>query len=157
MNELAKNTLCEAVKPLAIWQASPTKQSCIFTLFTILDPSEIIEFSQMTPVPMNTLAFSELSIVQSLNRLAPDISQSSCITVFVISRVLIIFTLLPMVPRSGLVRAISSETSLRIAFLRSLSLKCLTMNAANWLFKSWNSITFPSPTSLSTAIRLPSP
>ena len=131
MKELAKNILCDAVNPFAIWQASPTKQSCIFTLLMILDPSEIIEFSQMTPVPMKTLAFSELRMVQSLSLLAPDISQSSCMIVLVISLVLMILTLLPIVPRSGLVRAISSETSLRIAFLRSLLLKCFTIKAAN--------------------------
>ena len=52
MKELAKNTLASAVKPLVIWQASPTKQSCIFTELLMEQPSQMMEFSQMTPVPI---------------------------------------------------------------------------------------------------------
>ena len=41
------------------------------------EPWAMMEFSQMTPVPMNTLASGELMMVQSLIRAAPFISQSS--------------------------------------------------------------------------------
>ena len=69
--------LVDAVKPLLMWHDSPTKQSCIFTLLVMLLPSLMIVFSQMTPVPMYTLAMGVLRMVQSLNREAPLISQSS--------------------------------------------------------------------------------
>ena len=74
---MAKNTLCEAVNPLLSLQASPTKQSCILTLLMMDEPWAMIEFSQITPVPMNTLASGELMMVQSLMRAAPLISQKS--------------------------------------------------------------------------------
>ena len=50
--ELAKKMLCEAVNPLLILQASPTKQSCILTELMTDEPSEMMEFSQITPVPI---------------------------------------------------------------------------------------------------------
>ena len=84
--------LVDAVKPLLMWQASPTKQSCIFTLLVMLLPSLMMVFSQMTPVPMYTLAAGVLRMVQSLNREAPLISQSSWTIVLLTSRVLTIFT-----------------------------------------------------------------
>lgn len=77
MYELAKNTLPAAVKPLLNLHASPTKQSCIFTLLVIAEPLLMIEFSQITPVPMYTDASLLLIRVQSLSRAAPAISQSS--------------------------------------------------------------------------------
>ena len=75
--ELAKNTLPAAVNPLLSLHVSPTKQSCIFTLLMIDDPSLMIEFSQITPVPIYTEALLLLIMVQSLSREAPEISQSS--------------------------------------------------------------------------------
>ena len=90
-----------------------------------------MEFSQITPVPIYTDASFDDMMVQSLKRAAPLISQSSLTTVLVISLVLIIFTPLPNVPRSGWVKRISSFTS-RVMLSRStLSLKCFTMKAAN--------------------------
>ena len=40
-------------------------------------PSLMMEFSQMTPVPMNTVFVGEELMVQSLSRAAPLISQQS--------------------------------------------------------------------------------
>ena len=157
MNELAKNSDASAVKPLVIWHASPTKQSCIFTELLIEQPSQMIEFSQMTPVPMNTLASSELSIVHSLSRAQPLISQSPLMTVLVMSLVLMIFTRLPMMPRSGRVTRTSSSMSWRSICMSILSLLCFTMNAASCEFSSRNSVTLPSPISLSTDMVLPAP
>ena len=75
MNELAKKRLASAVKPFVIWQASPTKQSCIFTELLIEHPSQMMEFSQMTPVPMNTGASIDDITVHSDRRAAALISQ----------------------------------------------------------------------------------
>ena len=94
------------------------------------DPSLMIEFSQMTPVPIYTEASRLLISVQSLRRAAPEISQSSYITVLVISFVLTIFTRLPMVAVSGDVRSISSRTSRRMASLSGRFWKCFTIRAA---------------------------
>ncbi len=154
---MAKNTLASAVNPLVIWQASPTKQSCIFTELVMLQPLEMMEFSQMTPVPMYTDASFELRMVQSLSRDAPLISQSSFTTVLVISLVLIIFTPLPSVPRSGSVMRTSSRMSRVIFSFSTLSLKCFTMKAASCELRSWNSTRLPSPISLSTEIMWSSP
>ena len=130
MYELAKNTLPAAVNPLLSLHASPTKQSCIFTLFIIDEPSPMIEFSQMTPVPIYTDALLLLIKVQSLRRAAPAISQSSYITVFVISFVFTIFTRLPMAAMSGAVRSISSRIKRRMVSLSGRLWKCFTMSAA---------------------------
>ena len=116
-----------------------------------------MEFSHITPVPMNTLASDELMMVQSLSLDAPLISQSSYITVLVISFVFTIFTLLPIVPHSCELRSISSLMSLLMASFSGLFAACFTMNAANWLFSPWKSVRLPFPTSLSTDMRLPSP
>ena len=50
-----ENPEADAVKPLDSWQASPTKQSCIFTLLMTLAPSAMMLFSVITPVPIYTL------------------------------------------------------------------------------------------------------
>ena len=68
------------------------------------EPCAMIEFSHITPVPINTLASGELMMVQSLMRAAPFISQSLYTTVLVTSLVFTIFTPLPIVPVSGVVR-----------------------------------------------------
>ena len=123
----------------------------------MLQPLQIIEFSQMTPVPIYTEASADDMMVQSDRRAAPLISQSSFTTVLVISFELIIFTPLPKVPRSGCEKRISSLMSRMMLSFSCLSLKCFTMKAANCEFKSWNSITLPSPISLSTLTMCPSP
>ena len=49
IDEIVKNTEAEAVKPLLSWQASPTKQSCIFTLLiTLISP--VLVFSRICTV-----------------------------------------------------------------------------------------------------------
>ena len=106
---------------------------------------------------MYTLSFGPLMMEQSLMREAPLISQLSMTTVFVISFVLVIFTLLPMEPRSGVVRWMSSLMSRRMQSLMALSWKCFTMKAANWLFRLEKRMALPSPASFSTLIRLPCP
>ena len=157
INELAKNRLASAVKPLVIWQASPTKQSCIFTELLMLQPSQIIEFSQITPVPIYTGASSLLRMVHSLSRAQPSISQSPLITVLVMSLVLIIFTLLPMMPRSGVLTRTSSSMSWCRRLVSALSRLYFTMKAASCEFSSRNSVTLPSPISLSTLMVEPAP
>ena len=130
MNELAKNRLASAVNPFVIWHASPTKQSCIFTELLIEHPSQMMEFSQMTPVPMYTDASFDDMMVHSLRRAAPLISQSPFTMVFVISLVFTIFTLFPIRPRSGRPTLNSSSIIWCKVCLSALSLKCFTMKAA---------------------------
>ena len=117
----------------------------------------MIEFSQMTPVPMNTEASSLLRMVHSFRRAQPLISQSPLMTVLVMSFVLIIFTRLPMMPRSGVDRRTSSSMSCFSWFIRALSLLCFTMKAASCEFSSRKSVTLPSPISLSTLMVDPAP
>ena len=77
----------------------------------MLQPSQMMEFSQMTPVPMYTEASFDDITVHSDSRAAPLISQSPLMTVLVISLVLMIFTLLPITPRSGVDTRTSSSMS----------------------------------------------
>ena len=111
----------------------------------------------MTPVPMNTEASSELRMVHSFSLEAPLISQSPLMTVFVMSLVLMIFTRLPMMPRSGVEMRTSSSISWRSLLIRALSLWYFTISAASWEFSSRNSVTLPSPISLSTEMVEPAP
>ena len=157
MNELAKKSDASAVKPLVIWQASPTKQSCIFTELLMEHPSQMMEFSQMTPVPIYTEASFDDMIVQSAKRDVPLISQSPLMTVLVISLVLIIFTLLPMMPRSGAESLTSSSMSCLRMLISTLSSWCFTIKAASCELSSRKSTTLPSPISFSTEMMEPAP
>ena len=123
----------------------------------MLEPSPIIEFSHITPVPTYTLSFGELIIEQSLSRAAPSISAPSPTTVFVISLAPTIFTPSPMAPRSGVRLAVSSAVSCLIMSHTALSRECLTMNAASCELSLSDSTMLPSPASLSTATMLPCP
>ena len=155
--ELAKNKELSAENPLVILHASPTKQFSTRELSMILEPSNTIEFSQITPLPMKTLASGVLCIVLSAIRVAPRTSQLSVIIEFVISVVLTIFTLSPRKPQSRTLLSISPITILRMACVNSISFSYLTINAATCEVRPWKSITLPSPTSLSTDMILPSP
>ena len=115
MNELAKKTLCDAANPLVIVQNSPTKQSCIFTELVIEEPSETMESSQMTPVPMYTWVEAELSRVQSFRRDTPSMMHPSCSMLLMMARVFTILTPLPMEPRCPRVALICRSTICLIA------------------------------------------
>ena len=90
-----------------------------------------MEFSQITPVPIYTDASFDDMMVQSAKREVPLISQSPLMTVLVISLVLIIFTLLPMMPRSGAESRTSSSMSCFRMLISALSSWCFTIKAAN--------------------------
>ena len=154
---MAKKTLLDALKPLLMVHASPTKQSCSFTPSTTDEPYVMMLFSHITSVPIYTLASVELTIVQSLSLDAPFISHSSCIIVFVMSVVFTIFTLLPMVPRSLREYSISSRMS-RLSVSRMVfSSLCFTMNAARGAVSPLKMTRFPSPASFNTDTKLSSP
>ena len=96
-------------------------------------------------------------MVTSLSLAAPFTSHSSPMTVLVISLVFTIFTPSPRVPRSGEVALMSSPMSRRMAAQNPRSRSYFTMSAAIWLLSPSKSTTLPSPTSLSTDMRLPCP
>ena len=121
----------------------------------IVEPPLIIEFSQITPVPIVMGLLVALLIVQLLMREAPLMWLPSPITASVISLVLMIVTLLPIVQQSTFLDCINLSTSLVIAFWKAVLFCSFTMRAASWLLRPSKSSRLPFPTSLSTEMRLP--